>query len=45
MLSLALFIGAIPCGFGALRAFSTGTDLRHVWVALESSHVHTLRCS
>jgi hypothetical protein len=34
---LGALIAAIPVGFGALRAATTGTDYRYLWVALVSS--------
>ena len=32
-----VLIAAIPVAFGALRAATTGTDFRYLWVALASS--------
>ena len=34
---LGLMLVAIPFVFAALRAFSTGTDFRYVWVALAAA--------
>jgi hypothetical protein len=34
---LGLLVAIIPVGFGALRAITTGSDFRYLWVALVSS--------
>ena len=34
MKALAVIFAAIPFAFGLIRAFSTGTDVRYIWVAL-----------
>jgi hypothetical protein len=34
---LGVLLAAIPFAFGSLRAFSTGTDFRYLWVALAAA--------
>jgi len=34
--ALAILFAAVPFGFALIRAFSTGYDLRYIWVALAS---------
>ena len=34
MKALAIIFAAIPFAFGMIRAFTTGTDVRYIWVAL-----------
>jgi FtsH-binding integral membrane protein len=34
---LAILLGAMPFAFGVLRALTTGTDFRYLWVAIASS--------
>jgi hypothetical protein len=34
MKALAIIFAAIPFVFGMIRAFTTGTDVRYIWVAL-----------
>jgi hypothetical protein len=34
--ALSIFFGAVPFAFALLRAVTTGTDFRYLWVALAS---------
>ncbi|MBL0173546.1 MAG: hypothetical protein IPP90_23225 [Gemmatimonadaceae bacterium] len=36
MFILGLLIAAVPLGFGALRAVTTGSDWRYLWVAVSA---------